>query len=489
MSTSRNEKKRIGIFCVSLGLALLLILANILAADLLPWSLTKRDVGKDNLSRISEKSLELVRGLEEDVHIYWLCTDGGSDYVLELLLTRYAEAGSRLHIEIPDMTDESVAALIKGYVGETASLSNNSLIIASKRRHTVLDYTDLFLFSNDMLNSYFGAETYLTVTQWAAYMEQNASLLQNSVTSRYFSGEKKLSAAIDYVTAETIPQGYLLLGHGETELPEKLTAYLEAYGMGELDLTAGGEIPSDADCLVLYAPETDLSEEEERVIRAFLEAGGSFLLATDPDCLEFCPRAAGLGSLYGLTAEAGVLSEINETYYEELPTCIKPTLNSANSISSMLSSSGIEVVMPNSHAITVEAGVRSGGIVSPLLTTSGEGESGKKNPAMEATLPVTLPDGTTRTGRFVWFGSADAFTEESAKNYGEGAYALFLSAFMELRQPFSSAYESISPVCMDGESLTGMTRGGAAFWSILCIAILPAACITAGVVIYRKKRV
>lgn len=489
MSTSRNEKKRIGIFCVSLGLALLLILANILAADLLPWSLTKRDIGKDNLSRVSEETLELVRGLEEDVHIYWLCTDSGSDYALELLLTRYAEAGSRLHIEIPDMTDESVATLIKGYVGETASLSNNSLIVASERRYTILDYTDLFLFSNDMLNSYFGAETYLTVTQWAAYMEQNASLLQNSVTSRYFCGEAKLSAAVDYVTAETIPQGYLLLGHGETGLPEKLTAYLEAYGMGELNLTAGGEIPSDADCLVLYAPETDLSEEEERVIRAFLEAGGSFLLATAPDCLEACPRAAGLGSLYGLTAEAGVLSEINETYYDELPTCIKPILNSANGISSMLSNNKIEVVMPNSHAITVETGVPSGGIVSPLLTTSGEGESGKKNPAVEATLPVTLPDGTTRTGRFVWFGSVDAFTEESAKNYGEGAYALFLSAFMELRQPFSSAYESISSICMDGESLTGMTRGGAAFWSILCIAILPAACITAGVVIYRKKRV
>lgn len=489
MSTSRNEKKRIGIFCVSLGLALLLILANILAADLLPWSLTKRDIGKDNLSRISEKSLELVRGLEEDVHIYWLCTDSGSDYALELLLTRYAEAGSRLHIEIPDMTDESVAALIKGYVGETASLSNDCLIIASERRYTVLDYTDLFLFSNDMINSWFGAETYLTVARWATLMEQNASQLQNSVTSHYFRGEAQLSSAIDYVTAETIPQGYLLLGHGGIGLPEKLTANLEAYGMGKLDLTAGGEIPSDADCLVLYAPETDLSEEEERVIRAFLEAGGSFLLATDPDCLEACPRAAGLGSLYGLTAEAGVLSEINETYYDEIPTCIKPTLNSANSISSVLLNNKIEVVMPNSHAITAETGAPSGGIVSPLLTTSGEGESGKKNPAVEATLLVTLPDGTTRTGRFVWFGSADAFTDGSAEAYGEGAYALFLSAFMELRLPFSSAYESISPICMDGESLTGMTRGGAAFWSILCIAILPAACITAGVVIYRKKRV
>lgn len=489
MSTSRNGKKRISIFCVSLGLALLLILANILVADLLPWSLTKRDVGKDNLSRVSEKSWELVRTLEEDVHIYWLCTDGSSDYALELLLTRYAEAGDHLYVEIPDMTDESVAALIKGYVGDTASLSNYSLIVASERRYTVLDYTDLLLFSNDMLNSYLGSETYLTFTQWASYMEKNASLLQNSVTSTYFRGEAQLSSAIDYVTAETIPQGYLLRGHGKTELPEELMVYLEAYGMGELDLTAGGEIPSDADCLVLYAPETDLGEEEERVIRAFLEAGGSFLLATDPDCLETCPRAAGLGSLYGLTAEAGVVSEIDETYYDELPTCIKPTLNSTNSISSLLLNNEIEVVMPNSHAITMETTLPAGVMVSPLLTTSGEGEGGKKNVAVEATLPVTLSDGTTRTGKFVWFGSTDAFTEGSEEAYDGGAYALFISAFMELRLPFSSEYESISSICMSGESLTGMTRGGAFFWSVLCIAILPAACIVAGVVIYRKKKV
>lgn len=488
MSTSRNGKKRIVIFCASLGLALLLILANVLVAALLPWSLTKRDIGKDNLSRVSENSLELVRTLEEDVHIYWLCTDGSSDYALELLLTRYAEAGDHLYVEIPDMTDETVAALIKGYVGDTASLSNYSLIVASERRYTVLDYTDLFLFSNDMLNSYFGTETYLTFTQWANYMEQNASLLQNSVTSTYFRGEAQLSSAIDYVTAETIPQGYLLRGHGEVELPEELTAYMEVYGMGKLDLTAGGTIPPDADCLVLYAPKTDLGEEEEQVIRAFLEAGGSFLLATDPDGLEACPRAAGLGSLYGLTAEAEVLSEISETYYEELPTCIKPTLNSANDITSLLLNNEIEVVMPNSHAITVETTLPAGVMVSPLLTTSGEGEGGKKNPAVEATLPVTLSDGTTRTGKFVWFGSTDAFTEESDEAYGEGASALFLSAFMELRLSFSSEYEAISPICMDGESLTGMTRGGAAFWSVFCIAILPAACITAGVVIYRKKK-
>lgn len=488
-----NRKRRIRIFILGVGLAALLVLLNI-AALLLPWQVTKQDVGADNISRISETSTELVRDLKEDVQIYWLCAGGSTDYELELFLTRFHEAGDRLQVTAVDTEDSAQLALLKPYIGDNSTLSDHSLVVVSDRRYTVLDYTDLYLFSNDVINSSFGAETFLTYDQWVLYMTQYASILQNSVTSRYFRGEAQLASAIDYVTAESIPQGYLLTGHGEQVMSDILSAYMEAYGMVELDLTTGGEIPDSADCLVLYAPDTDLSAEEEAKIRAFLSAGGSLLLATDPDCLSNCPRVAALGSLYGLEAVGGVVSDTAEGHYLNGPTDLVPDLNDTHDITSLLVSNEIGVVMPYSHAITATDPRPLGVTLTPLLTTSEA--AGSQVVAYAAELPVTASDGSTRTGQLVWFGSVDAFAavadedalSDEENELAEGSYALFLASFMDLRSTFRSEYEDISPICLDGRSLSGISRGGAAFWSILCVAVLPGICLAAGIVLWRKYR-
>lgn len=494
---SSTRRRRIRILILGVGLAALLVLLNI-AALLLPWQVTKQDVGADNISRVSETSPELVRNLKEDVQIYWLCAGGSSDYELELFLTRFHEAGDHLQVTAVDSEDPAQMAVLKPYIGENNSLSDHSLLVVSDRRYTVLDYTDLFLFSNDVINSSFGAETFLTYDQWVLYMTQYASILQNSVTSRYFRGEAQLASAIDYVTAESIPQGYLLTGHGDEVPAEELSAYMEAYGMAELDLAEAGAIPTDADCLVLYAPETDLTEEEEALIRAFLSAGGSLLLATDPDCLSNCPRIAALGSLYGLEAVDGVVSDPDEAHYLTGPTDLLPDLNETHDVTSLLVNNQSAVIMPHSHAITVTDPRPLGVTLTPLLTTSEAG--GSQVVAYAAELPVTASDGSTRTGQLVWFGSVEAFaavadedslsdslSDEEIELY-EGSYALFLASFFDLRSTFRSEYENISPICMDGQSLTGISRGGAAFWSILCVAVLPGICLAAGILLWRKYR-
>ncbi len=134
------------------------------------------------------------------------------------------------------------------YVGTGSSLSNYSLIVESDRRVTLLDYTDLYLFSNDVINSLYGKETFLTAAQLTQFMTYYSSVLKNSVTSRYFRGEAQLSGAIDYVTAAEVPHGYLLTGHGDAALPELMLNALSSYGLSTLDLSAAGQVPTDADC-------------------------------------------------------------------------------------------------------------------------------------------------------------------------------------------------------------------------------------------------
>ncbi len=496
MVSTRNQRRLTVLFAVCVCLAALLLAVQILAV-LLPWRMTKIDVGSDNISRVSEKSANLAAGLTEDVRVYWLCSGGETDYAMEMFLTRYTEAGKHISVEVIDTDTQTDFA--EQYIGSSSTLSNYSLIVESDRRVSVLDYTDLYVFSNDVIDSLYGSVTYLTYSQLAQYMTYYSAYLQNSVTSRYFRGEAQLSGAIDYVTAESIPQGYILTGHGDTSLPELLLNVMGSYGLSTLDLAGTGEIPENADCLILYAPESDLTESEETQIRAFLSGGGSFLLATDPASLSACPRAAGLGSLYGLTAAEGIVSDAEESHHgADGATDLKPDCSTDNTVSATIGKN-CTVTMPSSHAVTVADKLPLGVTVTPILTTSEQAvrldsdgttalcEAGVLNVGVCADLTVAQSDGSSRTGHFVWFGSTEAFTEAEAEENEYGNYSMMLGFFLYMSETYTSEYSSADFICLDGDSIE-MESVTAILWGVVAVLLIPAACLTAGLCISARRR-
>lgn len=207
----RSKKRmRIKLFVCVLVLAATLLCLSICVA-LLPARLTKLDAADTSISRVSRASLRFAGDIREDVCVYWLCEDGATDYGMDVFLSRYEEAGDHISVQVVDTTAQP--EFLSDYLDpeETdelgdISLTNYSLIIASDRRATILDFTDLYLFSNDVVNSALGSDTLLTFSQLSAVVEQYSSLLQSSVTSRYFCGESRLSAALEYVTADEIPE-------------------------------------------------------------------------------------------------------------------------------------------------------------------------------------------------------------------------------------------------------------------------------------------
>ena len=134
-----NRRRCTCLYAGGVCLLALLLTLNLLAVAL-PWRLTKLDVGSGNISRVSDKTLRLVGDLREDVRVYWLCENGETDYSVELFLTRYAEAGDRIQLQIIDTVAQPT--FVSKYVGTGSSLSNYSLIVESDRRVTLLDYTD-----------------------------------------------------------------------------------------------------------------------------------------------------------------------------------------------------------------------------------------------------------------------------------------------------------------------------------------------------------
>lgn len=204
--TGAKPSLRIRIFVLGLILALLLLVLWV-CVSLLPWRLTKLDVSGEAISRVTDASLRFAGDIREDVRVYWLCADGATEYSMEIFLSRYEEAGEHISVQVVDTTAHP--DFLADYLGledadepDDVSLTNYSLVIASDRRATILYFINLYLFSNDVVNSALGSETLLTYSQLAAF----GDYLQNSVTSLYFCGESRLSAALEYVTADEIPE-------------------------------------------------------------------------------------------------------------------------------------------------------------------------------------------------------------------------------------------------------------------------------------------
>lgn len=134
-------------------------------------------------------------------------------------------------------------------------MPNNSLIVECGQRSRFISYNDIYLLDSSLYG-------------------YNAS----------FDGEGAITSAIDYVTTDELPQLYLLEGHGEAELPATLSDQLEKENIEvqSLSLLTVDAIPEDADCLMIYAPSSDISSAERDLLTAYVKAGGSLFVVARP---------------------------------------------------------------------------------------------------------------------------------------------------------------------------------------------------------------
>jgi len=484
----------------AIGLAVVILSA---AVNLGVWNLPAKyslfDTSGLGITELTEESRRFVREIDEDVTIYWICADGEIDNSQSLLLTRYAEENDRLRVTILDPVAD--ADVVARYVdGEAA---NNSLIIASGRRTKVLERMELYYYTNSELDpgeTYrftFSELSYYVSYYMSMYGQEVESILGNATRS-YFNGEAALTSALDYVTADAVPQGYILAGHGANAPSEVLRALWEDADVtpAELDLRAEDAVPDNASCLILFAPTEDITEREDALIRAYLAQGGSFLLVTSPACVTGCPRAMALGAEFGMAAERGTVADASAGgHYGDSFYYISPTVNGEHGITYSLSAGGFGACMPNAHAITaVQA---SGVTVTPLMTTSesgqrmveGIGAGTRGTLCLAATSARTVQTaGGQKTAMFTWFGSADAFTDAVNTASKEGNYNYLTTAILWMSKPFESRFATLPADCIDVPYLSLTSEGVALLWGVILVCILPAAVLTCGLVVWSRRR-
>jgi ABC-2 type transport system permease protein len=499
-----NRYRLRSFFLGVLVVCLLLALQGVLY--LLPDSVARTDLYPTNITQISAETKDFIGTLDRDVTLYWLCEDGEADGQLQIFLSRYTDAdvNDRLTVVVVDpLTNELFSdAYAEDGVG------NMSIVVQSDLRSTVVDSSDMYVYTNDYMDSIYNTTVQMSYSELYSFYQQFYSAYgyypDDTSSHVYFQGENLLTAAIDYVTAEDVPHGYLLSGHGDVQLPTMLQSLLDSYDILpiSLDLTSGGTVPADAECLILYAPETDLTEAEESLIQDFVAKGGALLLVTDPTVVANCPRVAALGELFGLTAQAGVVIDQNEDYmYAQSQDQLLPEANQNQYVSYLLSSNSITALFPYAHGISVASALPTGVTATAMLSTSESGnrvaneesqetvdEDGTVHVAVYATKSVTLEDGTTGTAQLTWFGSTQAFEDSVAAevDYGNDFYVTF--SLLTMVPSYSSEFGDMDPLSLSAGTMSDLTEAPAIVWMIVLVLVVPISLLVAGIVIWIKRR-
>lgn len=377
----------------------LLIVANIFVCAM-PTTLTKYDISSTKLYSITSNTKVVVNALRQDVTIYWVVQSGEEDDVIENLLGKYESLSD--HIEVVKKNPDVFPTFTEQYTDET--VPNNSLIVESGERSRYISYSDIY------------------VTE--------ADIYSYSYTTS-FDGEGAITSAIDYVVTEDLPQLYILEGHGEAALPSTFSDQIEKenYEINTLSLLTVDAIPEDAACIVIYAPSSDISEEEEQMLADYVTGGGKLLVMAGPTEDGTLENLYGLLSDYGVEAAEGIVIESDREHYAfGSPYILMPDMTS-HEITDSLIGANYFPIMPIAQGLTV-SGSTSKGTVTELLTTSDAAFSKiagyslstyeKEADDIDGGFAVAVSIEDNSGGQIVWFASSN-FLDNMYNAYSSGA--------------------------------------------------------------------
>lgn len=442
----------------------ILIVVNVFASAL-PTTLTKYDISSTKLYSITSNTKVVVNALEQDVTIYWIVQSGEENDVIENLLGKYESLSD--HIQVVKKNPDVYPTFAKQYTDE--SVANNSLVVESGDRSRYIAYDDIYLQEADLYSYYY-------------------------TTS--FDGEGAITSAIDYVVTEDLPQVYVLEGHGEEELPSTFTDQLTKENLEtvSLSLLTVDAVPEDADCVLIYSPASDISEDERDMLADYVNGGGKLMVMAGPVEDSTLENLYSLLADYGVTANDGIVVEENREYYAlQMPYVLLPNMGSSE-ITDPLAEENYYVLMPIAMGLTV--GETTNGTVTQLLTTSNSAFSkidgynittyNKEEGDIDGPFAMAVSVEDTSGGQMVWFASS-YLIDDMYNAYSSGANVDMsmnaLSSLIGEREAIAIRSKSLNY-----NYLTISESSGSMLKTVM-IGILPLAYLGIGIwVILRRRR-
>ena len=486
-----QKKLKYGSFSILISVALVLIALGInLLVSLLPSRVLHIDLTDLKLSALSDTTEEFVSSLQEDITIVHVCITGEEEQTITDMIKKYDEASDKIRVESVDPAVRP--AFISKYTDQ--SLENNSLIVISGKRAKVIDYYNMFTFdlyyTDASGNSIPQGE--MSYSDFQAFYQYYSDYFGSYYTyDTLFAGEAVTTSAIDYVTTENLPKAYTVTGHGEAAFTDTLISGLELdnIDISELSIVASG-IPDDADCLIINAPVTDLSEIESKQLENYLKKGGNLLLITDPEHLDL-KNLFAVTEGYGLKAESGYVCEsknyLGQTYM------VMPDVSVA---SSTLGISGYAVVAPLAHPITYTK-VENTAYLEMFKTSAeaylskeisdgeNEGQDDLEKASYLLGVLTTTSTENGKTSHIMWISSSSLATDE-INTYSTGGNYLYLITLMEKMTGKSSSLSIASKAFVEPSLVINFAQ--VCFWTAVFCVIIPLSLLTICFCINRKRR-
>lgn len=439
----------------------ILIAVNVFVS-VLPASATKLDISASKLYSITSNTKAVVNNLTQDVTLYWVVQADKEDSVIENLLSKYDSLSD--HIQVEKKNPDVYPTFAAQYTDET--VPNNSVIVVSGDRSRYISYNDIYVQTSDMY-----AYSYTTS----------------------FDGEGAITSAIDYVVTETLPRMYVLEGHGETELPASFADAVEKENVQtqSLSLLTEDSVPEDAACVTIYAPQSDISQEEAEMLRSYTEKGGKLLVIAGP------VKGAELTNLYSLLTDYGVepvegivVESDREHYAFGYPYVLMPDMQSDN-ITQSLMDSRYHPIFPVSQGLQVT----DSSSVTTLLTTSDTAFSktagysltayDKEAGDTDGPFAVAVSIATDGGGQIVWFSASD-FLSDMYNAYSSGANVnLAMNALSSLMGEWEAM--AIRSKSLNYNYLT-ISDSVSSVLKVLLIGVFPLLYLAVGVIAVVEKR-
>lgn len=468
--TFKSKNFKIGGYSllISVIVIAIAIAVNYMVAAL-PTTLTKFDMTATSQYTLSEQTEKILAAVDKEITIYLIASTGEEDSSIKELLNRYKSLSDKIKVEYKD------PALYPSFTQSYTSdkVNNNSLIITSELRSKVIDYNSIY------------------VTDYSGYYATGNA-------SYSFDAENQITSAISYVTSSALPKMYYLTGHGEAQLSDTLQGYLkdDNIELASLSLLSEGSVPADCDCLLIYSPAKDISEDEKSMLLTYMEAGGKMFLITGQTESALANLYA-VGAEYGIEASSRIVFEGNNNYYYQYPYYLLPEKDS-HEITDPLINRGYYVLQPIAHALKKAGNLRSTLEVTGLLETTSSSYA-KADPENASTLEKESGDTEgpfytamaasesfdDKEAKLVWFSSVNMLDDNIDTAVSGANSNLFLNAVGWMCDREETI--SIRSISLDSETLL-VTDGQKSLWTVILCVIIPVGTVAAGFVIWTKRR-
>ena len=308
----------------SVGLTVLVIAVVIvfnLIVGQIPEAYRNLDVSSTKIYDISDTTTELLDSLDSEVDMTVLAVKDSTDERITTFLSRYAALSDKINVEWIDPVLHPSA--LTDY-----DTTENTIVVSCEDtgKTTTVSFDDILVL-DQYSYYYYGTESYTE-----------------------FDGEGQLTSAVNYVTNDTDYTIYQTTGHGESTLSSTITDLMEknSYTLSEVNLLMTTSIPDDCDLLLMYAPTTDLSEDEAGMLRSYLAGGGKVMILFGDTSSAELPNLSSVLSEYGIEAADGYIADPARCYQGNYY-YIFPELSVSGDMASGISSE--MVLLTNAHGM------------------------------------------------------------------------------------------------------------------------------------------